>query len=1234
MPKGTSRKPVDKGKTPEDFKEIEEHSTETEHLEMVSSEPVRSRKSAQSTNLLSTTFTTDADSRWAESSFQDTSAHKVRNNDVDMTQRNQGEFIKKRPYKTKMSKMANMPEREEESVSQTSYAHAPTYDNYSYETRTKENGHTSKVKLNFIQDQGSTPNLRHHAFRQDRERFSVDYYESGSDSEGEEDEEEVLNSYLIAQRQDLSKIEALMAKRHLKIPFPKLEDTKINTYRKWLKKFNNTMYMKRYEALLDLPNLKMASKLQKKNPSFDFNAWKSLSRDLYSIVWACMPDSLQDMLETYSRNDGKKALEVIEEEICTKSRYRRTHLIRKLANAKMLQEQPPSAFISYVEKIVEELRAMGRSYNVLDEVVSKLPEKYDHTLSFFEFLPQHKQNILRLKEMLDAEHNKERYRKISRRNYNKEETRTKKRFERTEGEPPSPQDLQNEKINSVEDQDWRRNVRCYNCGEKGHIGRECKKPDKRKTTRHNNNSDYEKENEENKKEKKILRFSIKAVKEVEGDEKTRKKGREITKSGITGNGYPKTRYEFPAKNVVPTVIIPSIGRKLTHCENFSSRIPFGHESVRDNLIPFGHNSVRDCSNDDCSSDVQTPISLDCNGVRNSSFYEKKAQEEAFNMRDSCEHRNTMDAVPFCHKCVRENPDTSKIDQLQTVITPNYKEVRNSSFHKSKEEMISYNMFENDFLDRARKSVLSGHGCVKDNSSKARKDHNQSVTTLKHEKVEYPKTAHTKAKDQENMILMTQYQETTPTNREWEDWSLDKKVYGELCKVFKIAPTRDAFATELSSKCEQFYSKEHDSFAQDWSKDDTLYLNPPFRLYGTAISKFKEEGERALVIFPHWPTTYWFKKLLSMIVSDIILLPKLEEGLFSNTTIDVKTDKLPNWRALAAVISTRNQNTIKVQEKSKLTRIKETMGLDGFKTYELSFNQTVNKAEWLMDSGCNTYATGNIHLLHDIKTLNENEKQVQVASGETLQVKGIGKMTAITEEGVELTLESVMYIPEINCNVLSINKLEENEGVEIRLKKGYMKIGGEKLKLHKQANLSYLTLTTRPLKTLLLTCNSAEENHQKFGHPGNNKTQLIKQYYNIDITHKPECEECLLAKQPRSPYTSSRNERKALKPLQRVCSDLTEITTPSVDGHAYIAGFEDQASKYLYIQPIKKKSETIDTFKRFIQEHGKPKILRSDNEENTVPYRSTTFASTRRLNKNFHAHTPASKKAKSNEHGEL
>jgi len=636
MPKGTSRKIINKGKKPEETKEIEQSNVELEDDERNPTEQVGDPKSTHFNNNTSTSTTSSADIWQTEGLPIDPSSDQVSSDTTQDITSNGSMFIKTRPYRTKLSKMKQPFTREDESPTQTLHTYTSTDNKHIHKERTKENEDTVYERYKFINGADTKPIKKKHLERGERERFSVQYYDSEDDSSSEEEEYEDTRHQYSATVRNLTKIADLMAKRNSKVPFPRLEDTKITSYRKWLKKFTNVMYMKRYEDLLDLPNLKNAIKEEKRNPNFDFRAWKQLSRDLYSIVWASMPDSLQDVLDTYAQNDGRRALDVVEEQICTKSRYRRTHLIKQLANAKMRPDQSPTHFISYLETVVGELKAMGKQYNILDEVVSKLPEEYDTVVQFFEFLPSRKQNILRLREMLEQEYSKERYRKISQRNYNKEETRTRRRFERTEGEPPSPQDLPNEKINSIEDQDWRRNVRCYNCGEKGHIGRECKKPDKRKTTRHNNNSDYEKEDEENKKEKKILRFSIKAVKEVEADEKTRKKGREITKSGITGNGHSKTRYEFPAKNAktryefpaknaIPTVIIPSIGGKLTHCEKVSSRIPFGHESVRDNLIPFGHNSVRDYSNDDCSSDVQTPISLDCNGVRNSSFNQKKAQ---------------------------------------------------------------------------------------------------------------------------------------------------------------------------------------------------------------------------------------------------------------------------------------------------------------------------------------------------------------------------------------------------------------------------------------------------------------------------------------------------------------------------------------------------------------------------------------------------------------------------------
>jgi len=106
--------------------------------------------------------------------------------------------------------------------------------------------------------------------------------------------------------------------------------------------------------------------------------------------------------------------------------------------------------------------------------------------------------------------------------------------------------------------------------------------------------------------------------------------------------------------------------------------------------------------------------------------------------------------------------------------------------------------------------------------------------------------------------------------------------------------------------------------------------------------------------------------------------------------------------------------------------------------------------------------------------------------------------------------------------------------------------------------------------------------------------MISNYYKMDMSKSPHCEECLLSKQDRSNYPISNGKRKAKSVLDRVSTDILEISTPSLEGHKYISGFIDEASKYIYIHPMKEKSETLSTFKRFIQEHDKPKTLRSDN----------------------------------------
>ena len=90
-------------------------------------------------------------------------------------------------------------------------------------------------------------------------------------------------------------------------------------------------------------------------------------------------------------------------------------------------------------------------------------------------------------------------------------------------------------------------------------------------------------------------------------------------------------------------------------------------------------------------------------------------------------------------------------------------------------------------------------------------------------------------------------------------------------------------------------------------------------------------------------------------------------------------------------------------------------------YSTAMNTQVQKHNsWIVDSGASDHMTGNAKLFSAYKSNSEN-LMVRIADGSLSKVAGIGSVT-ITEN---LTLNSVLLVPNLTCNLLSVSKLAKD-----------------------------------------------------------------------------------------------------------------------------------------------------------------------------------------------------------------
>ena len=112
-----------------------------------------------------------------------------------------------------------------------------------------------------------------------------------------------------------------------------------------------------------------------------------------------------------------------------------------------------------------------------------------------------------------------------------------------------------------------------------------------------------------------------------------------------------------------------------------------------------------------------------------------------------------------------------------------------------------------------------------------------------------------------------------------EWSLASDVFSRIVQ-FHGPFSIDLFASRLNTKLSVYSSWKPDpealfvdAFSWLWSKFDKFYAFPPFSVLTMCLNKICVERARGTLIVPLWPTQPWYPKLLTMLVSPPILLPK-------------------------------------------------------------------------------------------------------------------------------------------------------------------------------------------------------------------------------------------------------------------------------------------------------------------------------------------------------------------------
>ncbi|KAF7808226.1 sacsin isoform X2 [Senna tora] len=273
--------------------------------------------------------------------------------------------------------------------------------------------------------------------------------------------------------------------------------------------------------------------------------------------------------------------------------------------------------------------------------------------------------------------------------------------------------------------------------------------------------------------------------------------------------------------------------------------------------------------------------------------------------------------------------------------------------------------------------------------------------------------------------------------------------------------------------------------------------------------------------------------------------------------------------------------------------------------------TSNPSRYLIvDSGASDHMTGDSGMFSSWYPYTQNYK-VRIADGSLADVTGIGEVSLSDS----ITLKSVLFVPKLKCNLLSVAKLAHDSNCKAEfthsscsfqdVDSGKM-IGNARVRedlyrfeMNKEVAPNKQSFAAGKKEDSLKEDRDIMVLHFRLGHP--NFVYLSKLYPSLFLKKNPNefvCHHCILAKHCRSSYP--RSSYKPSAPFALIHSDIWGPSKiKNISGARWFITFTDDHTRISWVFLLKEKSAAASTFKNFYsmvknQFNTPIKIFRTDN----------------------------------------
>ncbi|GBL98972.1 Retrovirus-related Pol polyprotein from transposon TNT 1-94 [Araneus ventricosus] len=258
----------------------------------------------------------------------------------------------------------------------------------------------------------------------------------------------------------------------------------------------------------------------------------------------------------------------------------------------------------------------------------------------------------------------------------------------------------------------------------------------------------------------------------------------------------------------------------------------------------------------------------------------------------------------------------------------------------------------------------------------------------------------------------------------------------------------------------------------------------------------------------------------------------------------------------------------------------------------------------LDSGATSHMCFNEHLFTEINPIDDT--YVKLAVDKTVKAIAKGTVTfdvLVGNQTKGITLQNVLYIPDLKNNLISISKVTANN-FTVKFQRNHASVINSKnetvLIAKREKGLYYVTAIVESVSIV----KEIEQWHQKFGHLNEKdlkKLQAQNMVYGMNF--KPndtltDCKVCIQGKQTATPFSKEPRNRSS-QLLSVIHSDLCgPMRVESIGKSFYFATFIDDCSRFVHVYFLRSKDEVKSAFlefKAYIENklNCKIKTLRTD-----------------------------------------